>query len=93
MTKITLRKLRQSAPAGLVANDRGNGAAGPYYIEEWGHEYEVDSKLVTLVAREDDPDAWRLAEEASRDLGFDGAVECVAVGEVTPAGYQMIVGY
>jgi hypothetical protein len=59
--------IRVNNHCGCVRNDRGNGSAGPLWIE--AYDSDECGELVTEVTREEDPGAWRLAMEAH--IAFD----------------------
>jgi hypothetical protein len=98
ITMTTIRELRQLAPGGIVTNDRGNGSGGPGYIEELsGGETDCDDTEVTLVTRDEDPEAWDLAIDAMRALCNEDVVTAVAVGHtggpLDSNPYQVIYAY
>ncbi len=61
-----LRMAKLDGLSYIVSNDRGNGDGGPHSIcVDEADEYEDVS--VDYVSEDDDPEAWRLAEEALQD--------------------------
>lgn len=94
-TKIkTLSDLQSLYDGGIVTNDRGNGAAGPMYLEEQevrGTDSELGDVEITMVTEDEDPQAWELARDAHRDHKLP-APTLVAVGRRMPGdnGHQDI---
>ena len=90
----TLSDLQAIHDGGIVTNDRGNGAAGPMYLEEQevrGMDSELGDVEITMVTEEEDPQAWELARDAHRAHKLP-APEMVGVGKRMPGdnGHQDI---
>ncbi|MFA5379215.1 MAG: hypothetical protein WC455_25895 [Dehalococcoidia bacterium] len=87
-TIVTLRDLWETigdCNAGVVRNDRGNGSAGPAYIDAATVADCADIPL-RPVGEDEDEEAWELARHAHQSLRLDPPTIVCTGEEQHPAG-------
>jgi hypothetical protein len=85
---MTLRDLWETigdCNAGVVRNDRGNGSAGPAFIDADAVADCGDTPL-TAVGEDEDEEAWELARHAHQSLRLDPPAIVCTGEEQHPAG-------